>query len=48
MLTVEEDAARRVAEVLVPGPARDALLELAPEAMAILPLRGTGRSGRAA
>jgi PAS domain S-box-containing protein len=41
-LSVETDAAQRVAEVLVPGLARDALLELAPEAMAILPLRGRG------
>ena len=40
--TIEEDAAARVAEVLRPGPARDALLELAPGSMAILPLRGRG------
>jgi serine phosphatase RsbU (regulator of sigma subunit) len=41
-VSVDSDAARRVAEVLLPGVARDALLELAPEALSILPLRGRG------
>ena len=41
-VTVPSAATERVAAVLMPGPARDALTELAPESMMVLPLRGRG------
>lgn len=41
---MESDAAREVADVLLPGEARDRLLELAPASAAVVPLRARGRT----
>jgi len=41
---VESDAALRLAEVLVPGEARDLLMQLAPGAGAVLPMQARGRT----
>ena len=41
---VESDAALRLAEVLVPGEARDLLIQLAPGAGAVLPMQARGRT----
>ncbi|WP_369070045.1 SpoIIE family protein phosphatase [Kineococcus terrestris] len=41
---VERDAAPAVSELLAPGPAREVFAELAPESMAVLPLRARGRT----
>jgi PAS domain S-box-containing protein len=41
---VETDAARRIAEVLLPGEAQDLLRELAPGSGAVLPMQARGRT----
>jgi PAS domain-containing protein len=43
-VTVDRDATTAIREVLQPGPAQDLISELGPEALAVLPLHGRGRT----